>query len=407
VVDGKGSHLSFVGSFHSSLFLDTLGGFFGHELSFVHHSGMLVLLFVKSHFGFVFEILSGLCLVHGGLFSLVFGLKGFHSHSALIGFEMGAVSSSLGMSELNVECSGSLLFLELKLSEVDHLSVLHLLLFHEHSLLLGNFGEFGFMLGLLFGSDGFLVGHLSLHLLLNSGFVVGFDGLHLQSLHNLSLNRVSSGLGFLQDGGGHVDHAGGEPVVLLLLLDLSFLGALLVSELDLLLLFVNLQLGLDGSLSGFDSIFGIFDGDLLQSFDGLELLHLGDLLLLTLGLHLLDGMGFSLNSNFLGNHGLFDENLLLHRRFGLLDGNLSFVGSDLGGNSNLNSLHNLLLGDSHMSFFVDHRFLGSLLGSNSLGFSNSDIFHLFGMSSGLFGSSDFLSMSFLNSKFSLEGLGFG
>lgn len=126
VVDGKGSHLSFEGSFHSCLFFDTLSGFFGHELSFVLHCGMLVLLFVKSHLGCVFEILSSLSFVHGSFFSLVFGFKGLHSHSAFISFEVRAVSSSLGMGELTMECAGSFLFLELKLSELDHLSVLHL-----------------------------------------------------------------------------------------------------------------------------------------------------------------------------------------------------------------------------------------------------------------------------------------
>lgn len=51
-----------------------------------------------------------------------------------------------------------------------------------------------------------------------------------------------------------------------------------MSELDLVLLFFDLQLGLNSSGGDLDSLFGIFDGDLLQSFDGFELLHLDGLL---------------------------------------------------------------------------------------------------------------------------------
>lgn len=88
-----------------------------------------------------------------------------------------------------------------------------------------------------------------------------------------------------------------------------------------------------------------------------------------LGFHFFDGMSLSGNGNLLGSLSFLDKGLLLFGRSSHLDGNFSFMGSNLSGNCNLDSLHYLLFGDGDLlqSLFVDNYFLGSVVSAVRLG----------------------------------------
>lgn len=182
-------------------------------------------------------------------------------------------------------------------------------------------------------------------------------GLHFQSFNHLSLHGHSSSLGLSEDFGSHSDEVGGLLVVLLLLFELLLDGSLGLGELDLLLLFLNLQFSLNSSSGDLDGLFGIFDGNSLSGNNLSELLLLEFLLKGTLSLVLTDGSHLCVVGNFSSSVGLLLKFLLNARAVGL-EGKLglgsSFVGNNFGGSSFFDGLLYLLISllDSFDSFLV-------------------------------------------------------
>lgn len=284
--------------------------------------------------------------------------------------------------------------------------------------------EVSLLLGSELGSHSLLLGNLSVHLLSDGLVGVVLGGLHSQSSHQLGLHSGSDGLGHLESFGSHVDESRSLLGVLLLLLDLSLLGRLALGELDLLLLFLNLQFSLDSGSGDLDGIFGRLDGNFLSGLNLSELLMLEFLLEGSLGLVLTNGNHLSGVCIFSSSVGLLLK-FLLNARAVDLEGKLgfgsSFLGNDFGGSgvfdglvylliSLLNSFDSFLVVDDN-DLFVGNSCVpavGGSLDSGSLFVDSLDSNLLFSLGDGFFEVLDSL-LQESNLLFSFLGitLGFG